>query len=99
MTTMEPDTTFASRSVPAHLVRGALGLGFAIAAIALIGPLGPVSLLLLLPAAIAWRGCVSCWALGLAQTRSVEAARKAGRPPTGVRGLAVADEGFEPSKA
>lgn len=71
MTPMEPDTTFASRSVRVHLVRGALGLALAVAAIALIGPAGPVSLLLLVPAVIAWRGCVSCWALGLAQTRAV----------------------------
>lgn len=71
MTAMEPDTTFASSSVRVHLVRGALGLAFAVAAIALVGPLGPVSLLLLLPAGLAWRGCVSCWALGLAQTKAV----------------------------
>lgn len=68
---MEPDTTFASSSVRVHLVRGAIGLALAVAAIALIGPLGPVSLLLLLPAVVAWRGCVSCWALGLAQTKEV----------------------------
>ncbi len=74
---MEPDTTFASSSVRVHLLRGALGLALAVAAISLIGPLGPLSLLLLLPAGIAWRGCVSCWALGLAQTRSLEQARSA----------------------
>lgn len=77
MTSMEPDTTFASSSVRVHLVRGALGLVLAVASIGLIGILGPVSLLLLLPAGIAWRGCVSCWALGLTQTRSVEQARSA----------------------
>lgn len=77
MTAMEPDTTFASSSVRTHLLRGALGLVLAVASVALIGVTGPVSLLLLLPAGLAWRGCVSCWALGLAQTRSVEAARSA----------------------
>lgn len=67
---MEPDTTFASRSVRVHLIRGALGLVLAVAAIALVRLIGPVSLVLLVPAGIAWRGCVSCWALGLAQTRA-----------------------------
>ncbi len=80
MTSMEPDTTFASRSVRVHLVRGALGLLLAVAAIALIGVVGPASLLLLIPAVVAWRGCVSCWALGLAQTRSLEKARSAPCP-------------------
>lgn len=68
---MEPDTTFASSSVRVHLYRGALGLALAVAAVALIGVVGAVSLLLLVPAVVAWRGCVSCWALGLVQTRAV----------------------------
>lgn len=71
MTPMEPDTTFASSSVRVHLLRGALGLALAVAAIALVGLVGPASLLLLIPAVVAWRGCVSCWALGLVQTRAV----------------------------
>ena len=71
MTEPYQDTMFASRSVREHLVRGAIGLAFSVAAIALVGVLGPVSLLLFLPAGFAWRGCVSCWALGLAQTKAM----------------------------
>ena len=61
---------FASSSVPRHLVRGAIGLPLMVAAFALIGPLGPASLLLLVPAVVLLRGCPTCWALGLTQTRA-----------------------------
>lgn len=76
---VDADTTFASSSVRTHLVRGALGLALAVAAFALT-PQSPLALLLLVPAAIAWRGCPTCWALGLAQTRSCAVSRgRAGR--------------------
>ncbi|MET3961333.1 hypothetical protein ABIE44_001267 [Marmoricola sp. OAE513] len=65
-----PDLMFASKSLREHWIRGALGLVLAIAGFGLIGVVGPVSLLLVLGAGIAWRGCVSCWALGLSQTRA-----------------------------
>lgn len=65
----DPDVLFASRSVPRHLVRGALGLPLMVAAFALVGVLGGWSLLLLVPAVALLRGCPTCWALGLAQTR------------------------------
>lgn len=71
-----PDTMFASSSVRVHLVRGAIGVALTIAAFALIGPVGPVSLLLMVPAVFAWRGCISCWALGLTQTKALERARE-----------------------
>ena len=59
---------FASRSVAVHLLRGLIGLGLLVAAFALIGSIGPISLLLALPAVVALRGCPTCWALGLTQT-------------------------------
>ena len=64
------DTTFASSSVPRHLVRGAVGLVLIVAALALVGVWGPATLLLLVPAGVALRGCPTCWALGLVQTRA-----------------------------
>ena len=70
MSQRPPDTTFASRSVRVHLIRGVLGLVAFVAAFALVGVVGPVSLLLVVPAVLAWRGCPTCWALGLTQTRA-----------------------------
>lgn len=69
--TLPADTLFASNSLTEHWVRGAVGLVLAVAAFGLIGVAGPATLLLLLPAGLAWRGCISCWALGLAQTKAV----------------------------
>lgn len=60
---------FASASVPRHLVRGALGLVAFVAALALLGPVGAPALGLLVVAGIAWRGCPTCWMVGLQQTR------------------------------
>jgi hypothetical protein len=56
---------FASATVPRHLLRGALGL------LALVGGvvLGGWGLLLLVVTVAAWRGCPTCWAVGLIQTR------------------------------
>jgi hypothetical protein len=64
----QPDTMFASSSVPRHLVRGALGLPLMVAAFVLVPWVGPLALLLVVPAAVLLRGCPTCWALGLAQT-------------------------------
>ncbi|GAA1912371.1 hypothetical protein [Nocardioides hwasunensis] len=71
---------FASRSVPRHLVRGALGLPMLVAAFALVPWLGPLALLLVVPAVVLLRGCPTCWALGLAQTCAVP---RPARPSTG----------------
>jgi hypothetical protein len=64
------ERSFASRSVPAHLARGAAGfalLGGSVALIPFVGLFG----LLLAPAGVALlRGCPTCWAIGLAQTIS-----------------------------
>lgn len=59
---------FASRSVGVHVVRGVLGLALLVAGIAL----APASgwWLLLLPATVVlWRGCPTCWVMGLIATR------------------------------
>ncbi len=79
----EPDTMFASRSVPVHLVRGALGLPLMVAAFVLVPWWGPLALLLIVPAAVLLRGCPTCWALGLAQTCALSPRAGAGgsRPP------------------
>lgn len=65
------DTLFASRSVRAHLVRGAFGLPLLVGAFALIPAFGPLMLLLAVPGVVLLRGCPTCWALGLVQTRAV----------------------------
>ncbi|GEM29388.1 hypothetical protein NN3_03950 [Nocardia neocaledoniensis NBRC 108232] len=61
---------FASRSLPAHLLRGAVGFSALIGALALIPVVGPVSLALLPVGLVALRGCPTCWAIGLMQTIS-----------------------------
>ena len=65
-----PATNFASKSVPRHLARGALGFGLIIASIALVPVAGPATLLAAPLALIAFRGCPTCWMVGLAQTIS-----------------------------
>lgn len=65
----DPDELFASSSVRVHVARGVAGAALAVAAFALIGVVGGWSLLLLAPAVLLWRGCPTCWALGLTQTR------------------------------
>ncbi|MEV4571087.1 hypothetical protein AB0K12_45670 [Nonomuraea sp. NPDC049419] len=68
-----PDTgaNFASTSLPRHLARGAIGFGALIASVALIPLTGPISLLLAPVGAFAFRGCPTCWLIGLAQTISL----------------------------
>jgi hypothetical protein len=62
--------TFASTSLPRHLLRGALGFGSLIAAFGLLPAVGPVSLLLLPVTLLAFRGCPTCWVIGLIETIS-----------------------------
>ena len=62
--------TFASTSLPRHLLRGAFGFGSLIAAFALIPAVGSLSLLLLPIALLAFRGCPTCWVIGLLETIS-----------------------------
>ncbi|MEU4061575.1 hypothetical protein AB0F25_03930 [Streptomyces wedmorensis] len=65
-----PGPDFASKSVPRHLARGAVGFGLIIGSIALVPVAGPVTLLAAPLALIAFRGCPTCWMVGLAQTVS-----------------------------
>ncbi|WP_406863335.1 hypothetical protein ABZO31_23975 [Streptomyces sp. HUAS MG47] len=67
-TTREPN--FASKSVPRHLARGALGFGLIAGSIALVPAVGPVALLAAPLSLIAFRGCPTCWTVGLIQTVS-----------------------------
>ena len=60
---------FASGSVTEHVVRGVIGLALVVAAFAYAGS-NPWALLLAVPGVLAWRGCPTCWALGLAATIS-----------------------------
>ncbi len=70
-----PDTFFASSTVPRHLLRGAIGLPMMVAAFVLVPWLGPLALLLTVPAALLLRGCPTCWALGLVQTCAIDRGR------------------------
>jgi hypothetical protein len=63
---------FASRSVPVHYARGVVGLLAAVAAVLGVALGAPAALLLLLVTVAAWRGCPTCWAVGLMQTRERE---------------------------
>ncbi|MEU7037392.1 hypothetical protein ABZ958_27405 [Streptomyces sp. NPDC046237] len=65
-----PERDFASKSVPRHLARGAVGFGLIICSIVLVPVVGPLSLLAAPLALIAFRGCPTCWMVGLAQTVS-----------------------------
>ncbi|WP_051804715.1 hypothetical protein [Streptomyces griseus] len=65
-----PGPDFAGTSVPRHLARGAIGFGLLIGSIALVPVAGPATLLAAPLALIAFRGCPTCWMIGLAQTIS-----------------------------
>lgn len=69
-------SSLASGSVAEHVLRGAVGLLAAALAIVLVTVVGPVSLLLLGVTAIAWRGCPTCWAVGLSGTLADRRARR-----------------------
>jgi hypothetical protein len=63
---------FASATVGRHYARGVLGLVALVAAIAGTSVAGPAALLLLVLTVAAWRGCPTCWAVGLMQTKERE---------------------------
>jgi len=66
----------ASGSVREHLFRGVVGLAGAILAIVLVAVGGPISLVLLLLTAVVWRGCPTCWIVGLLGTLADDRARR-----------------------
>ncbi|WP_370409715.1 hypothetical protein [Streptomyces fradiae] len=70
------ERSYASSSVPRHLARGALGLGLIAVPIALVPTLGPLVLLAAPLSLIAFRGCPTCWAVGLVQTLSRDRLRR-----------------------
>jgi hypothetical protein len=59
---------FASASVARHLARGAVGFTLIGAAFVLAARGTPLALVLIVPGAVALRGCPTCWLVGLAQT-------------------------------
>jgi hypothetical protein len=61
---------FASSSIKRHYTRGALGLLSLVAAIVGAAVATPLALALLVITVAAWRGCPTCWAVGLMQTRA-----------------------------
>ena len=67
----------ASNSVGEHLSRGVAGLAAAALAGVLVAVVGPVSLALLLLTAVAWRGCPTCWTVGLHGTLADNRPRRA----------------------
>lgn len=71
-TAQEPDLVgamFASRSVPVHYARGLLGLVLLVAGLGLAHR-SALWLLLVPVTVVLWRGCMSCWTLGLMATRA-----------------------------
>jgi hypothetical protein len=62
--------------VAGHVVRGVVGLVAAVLAIVLVAVVGPISLLLLGVTVVAWRGCPTCWAIGLRGTLDDTRARR-----------------------
>ncbi|WMX48755.1 hypothetical protein [Streptomyces roseicoloratus] len=61
---------FASKSVPRHLARGVIGFGLIIGSIAMVPVAGPAVLLAAPLSLIAFKGCPTCWMVGLVQTIS-----------------------------
>ena len=66
---------FASRSVGLHYARGAAGLLVLAVAVSLAAAGTPAALGLLVLTVAAWRGCPTCWMVGLIQTREREDCR------------------------
>ncbi|MBE1559132.1 hypothetical protein [Nonomuraea africana] len=73
---MTDERTFASSSLPRHLMRGAVGFGALIGSVLLIPVAGLGSLLLAPVGLLALRGCPACWAIGLIQTISMGRLRR-----------------------
>ena len=62
----------ASSSARRHYARGALGLLALVAAVVGAAVATPAALALLILTAVCWRGCPTCWAVGLMLTRERE---------------------------
>ena len=68
-------SSLASCSIEAHVLRGAAGLIAAALAVGLLAPVGPLALAILALTALAWRGCLTCWTVGLIGPRADRRAR------------------------
>ena len=64
---------FASRSVERHYARGAVGLLALLAAVVGAAAATPAALALLIVTVVSWRGCPTCWMVGLIQTHERQA--------------------------
>jgi hypothetical protein len=62
--------SFASPSLPQHLLRGVIGFGSFAAAFRLGSVIGPFSLVFFPVGLLALRGCPMCWTMGLIETIS-----------------------------
>ncbi len=60
---------FAGTSIKRHYARGALGLLALVVALVGAAVATPAALAFLIVTVVAWRGCPTCWAVGLMQTR------------------------------
>jgi hypothetical protein len=60
--------SFATCSLPAHLLRGAIGFGLIVGAVVATPVIGWPSWLMLPAGLVALRGCPMCWTAGLVQT-------------------------------
>jgi hypothetical protein len=65
----------ASSSLRLHYARGVAGLLALVAAVLGAAAGAPAALALLAVTVVAWRGCPTCWALGLMQTRECASCR------------------------
>jgi hypothetical protein len=63
----------SSKSMKRHYTRGGLGLLALAAAVAGAAAGTPAALALLILTAASWRGCPTCWVVGLIQTRERQA--------------------------
>jgi len=72
---------FASRSIPEHLARGAIGIGAFVVATSLGPQHHGLSLGAIAVALLSLRGCPMCWTIGLVQA---VIARARGKPGTGL---------------
>ena len=59
---------FASKSLARHLLRGVIGFAALVAGLTLGTGGTPAALALLVVTPIAWRGCPTCWTVGLLAT-------------------------------
>ncbi|MEW2353424.1 hypothetical protein [Spirillospora sp. NPDC029432] len=73
---MTDKSSFASTSLPRHLLRGAVGFGALIGSFALLPVVGLGSLLLVPIGLLTLRGCPTCWTIGLVQTISMGRLRR-----------------------